>query len=432
MIITSTTPYSALPPEARRAIDTIHQEIMRHKKIMNNVETMAPALLREPLKPADAAAGGGSTSNLHQQCLELQHSLEGLQGTITKYRQRAIALQGQMEASTTQSIMYGMWPVEAVAVRRGVKLSSNQQLTDPSVRAQLQKLLDQQVAHVDRVERIPSPYMWQTLEELERRAGMLMQQLLTLNRELDANASDEVMDVASIVHSQTEAIARVAHDVTRMHEHMEQLRSMYRQTERGENILDKADVAEYERQRRLEQQAKQQFMKASSAAQQAPAAAPSTSAPAPATGGLFGSTPAPAPAGGLFGSTPAAAPAPTGGLFGSNPAPAPATTAPAPSGGLFGSTPAPAPGAAAPAPSGGLFGSTPAPATGTTPAPAPVGTGAPPAPSLFGSTPAPATNAPAPAFSFTGAPATTPGATNSTSSTPRSKGGSRSRNRGRR
>ena len=67
----------------------------------------------------------------------------------------------------------------------------------------------------------------QTLEELERRAGMLMQQLFTLNRELDANASDEVMDVASIVHSQTEAIARVAHDLTRVHENMEQLRSMY-------------------------------------------------------------------------------------------------------------------------------------------------------------------------------------------------------------
>jgi hypothetical protein len=42
---------------------------------------------------------------------------------------------------------------------------------------------------------------------------------------------------------------------------------------------------------------------------------------------LFGSTPAPA-AGGLFGSTPAAAPA-AGGLYGSTPAPAAGAAAPA-------------------------------------------------------------------------------------------------------
>ena len=379
---------------------------------MANVETMAPALLREPVKAADAAAGGNG-SNLQKQLQELRHNLEGLQVNIHKCRDKAVALKGQMEVSTTQSIMYGMWPVEAVAVRRGVKLSSNEKSTDPSVRTELQKLLDEQVAHVDRVERIPSPYMWQTLEDLERRVGALMQQLSTLNMELDANASDEVMDVASIVHSQTEAIARVAYDVMRVHEHMEQLRTKYRQTERGENILDKADVEEFERQRRLEQQSKQHYMKAAgSAPQQAPS--PSTTAPAPgsapASGGLFSSTPAPASGGGLFGSasTSTPAPAPSGGLSGSNPASAPATTAHAPSGGLFGSTPAPSAGS-------------------TTPAAAPT-PGAPPTAPLFGATPAPATE-PAPAtggFSFAG---TLTHGTFPMASTPRSKGGSRSRNR---
>jgi len=130
----------------------------------------------------------------------------------------------------------------------------------------------------------------------------------------------------------------------------------------------------------------------------APAPAFGQPAPAPASGGLFGSTPAPAfgqpaaaPSGGLFGSAPAPAfgstasggfgsstPAPATGLFG-QPAPAaggfgqPA----APSTGLFGST--------APAPSTGLFGQQPAPSTGlfgsTTPA-------TPAAGGLFGSTPA--------------------------------------------
>lgn len=423
-MITSSTPYSSLPVEAQRAIDTIHDEIMRHKKTMQSVETMAPVELQEPTKPADAAAGGSSKSNLQQELHELQHSLQGLSTNIHASRQQALVLQKQMETSTTQSVMYGLWPVEAVAVRRGVKLTSKESASDPSVRAQLQNLLNAQVAHVDRVERIPSPYFWQTLEELERRIVLLQQQVSSLDREVDAYATEDIVDVAAIVHSQGDAIARVAHDVTRVHASMELLRKTYRRTERGENVLDKAHVAEYERQLRLEQQAKQQYMKAASAAPQQQQT--TTTAPAP-SGGLFGGTPAPAPSGGLFGSS-APAPAPSGGLFGSS-APAPAPTG----GGLFGSTttPAPAPGATPAPASGGLFGSTtttpapaaPAPATGgglfgstTTPAPAPVGTGAPPAPSLFGtSTPAPAPGG----FSFGG----------SSASTPRMGSTSRSRNR---
>ena len=106
---------------------------------------------------------------------------------------------------------------------------------------------------------------------------------------------------------------------------------------------------------------------------------------APAGGGLFGSTPAPAP--GAFGAAPAfGAPKPAGGLFGA-PAPAPGGlfgSAPAPAGGLFGATPAPAAaGFGAPAAGGGLFGA-PKPAGGLFGAPAPAPGG------LFGSTPAPA------------------------------------------
>lgn len=392
-MITSSTPYASLPSEAQRAIDTIHDEIMRHKRTMNNVETMAPALLRElPVaNAADAAAGGGtSASNLQAKLQDLKHSLEGLQVTVEKYRDKAVSLYTQMQKCTTQSVMYGVWPVEKVAVRRGVKLSSNEKSVEPSVKEQLQQLLDQQAAHVDRIELVPSPYMWQTLEDLQKRTDMLFRQVSTLNRELDANASsDHVMDVASIVHSQTEAIARVAHDVARVHDQMELLRTKYNQTELGENVLLKAEMAEYERQVRLEQQSKQQFMKAAGSAPQATMTA---SGPAPSTGGLFGGAPAPSSTGGLFGSSPAPgtsiiafcvlchilvtandviapsnvifrAPsltllfscilfvylAPSGGLFGSNPAPA--------SSAGFGGFGAPQP-ASAPA-SGGLFGGTP-------------------------------------------------------------------------
>lgn len=112
-----------------------------------------------------------------------------------------------------------------------------------------------------------------------------------------------------------------------------------------------------------------------------PAPAFGTPAPAPSSGGLFGSTPAPA-SGSLFG---APSPAPGGSLFGSSPSPGGSlfgsnTPAPAPS--LFG-TPAPAPGGSlfgAPAASGGLFGA-PAPALGGSSL-----FGA-PAPSAYGSNP---------------------------------------------
>lgn len=134
----------------------------------------------------------------------------------------------------------------------------------------------------------------------------------------------------------------------------------------------------------------------------APAPAPAFGSPAPAGGGLFGApAPAPtsmfgAPAPGGFGQAPApfgGAPAPGtfgapagGGLFGA--------PAPAPTGGLFGSTPAPAP-----------FGAAPAPAFGSTfgaPAPAPFGSTAPAGGGLFGAP------APAPGGGLFGAPA--PGA----------------------
>jgi nuclear pore complex protein Nup98-Nup96 len=123
-------------------------------------------------------------------------------------------------------------------------------------------------------------------------------------------------------------------------------------------------------------------------------------APAPATGGLFGS-PAGAPAFGqapapAFGQAPAPAfGAPSAPAFGQAPAPAFGSPAPAFGGGGFGQTPA--------APTGGLFGQpSPAPAFGggfgqPAPAPAPTyggmfGQPAPtPAPGLFGA-PAPQTN----------------------------------------
>jgi regulator of replication initiation timing len=424
MMITSSTPYSSLPPEAKRAIDTIHEEIMRHKKTMANVETMAPALLREPPAPADAAAGySDNLQTLPSQLKELQHNLLTVSQKLAECRTHALDLKKKYEVSTTQSVLHGIWQVEVVANRRGIQLSSQKIVTDPDVRTRLQKLLDLQVSRVDRIERIPGTFMWETLADLEQRVQTMLQQVSTLNRELEATCcQNDVMDIASIVHMQADTFARVAHAVTRVHGQMEQLRAKYHSSVRGgEDVLLTAEMEERQRQTRLEQQAKFQFVKAAPASAPAPGGlAGTTPAPAPGGGGLFGSTPAPgatfafgaAPAGGLFGSTPAATPATGGGFFGSTPTPLPAFgAAPAPvAGGFFGAAAAPAP----------AFGSTPAAAPATTPA-----FGAAPATGLFGA-PAPATPT---AFSFAG---TATPETTSTASTPRASGGSRSRNRSRR
>jgi hypothetical protein len=423
-MITPSTPYSSLPPEAKRAIDIIHEEIMRHKRTIANVETMAPALLREPPAPADAAAGySNNNKTLPNQLKELQHNLQTISQKLAECRTHALDLKKKCEISTTQSVLHGIWQVEVVADRRGIQLSSQKKATDPDVRTRLQKLLDLQASRVDRIERIPGAFMWETLADLEQRVQTMLQQVSTLNRELEAACShNDVIDIASIVHMQADTVARVAHAVTRVHGQMEQLRAKYHASVQGrEDILLTAEMEARDRQTRLEQQAKFHFVKA------APASAP-------APGGLAGSIPAPAPGGGLFGSYPAPATtsafdaAPAVGLFGSTPAAAPTT-----GGGLFGSTPTPAPVfGAAPAPAGGLFGAAapaaPTPAFGSTPAAAPATTaafGAAPATGLFG-VPAPATPG---VFSFAGTAA--PGTT-STASTPRASGGGRSRNRSRR
>eukprot|EP00526_Cylindrotheca_closterium_P006417 CAMPEP_0113651324 /NCGR_PEP_ID=MMETSP0017_2-20120614/27349_1 /TAXON_ID=2856 /ORGANISM="Cylindrotheca closterium" /LENGTH=610 /DNA_ID=CAMNT_0000563971 /DNA_START=186 /DNA_END=2018 /DNA_ORIENTATION=- /assembly_acc=CAM_ASM_000147 len=419
-------PYANLPPDQKRDIDTLYQAMMQHKRNILQVSTMAPKLLQPTgnasqsaipaTSQADAAAGQDSLP-LASNVSKLQAQMQNLKQQLLHVRQRMEQTQVLFQSATTQSIMFAKWPTEAVAMRRGVTLSKPKSATssqDANVQAQLKDLLDREAAHVDRVERMPSPYLWQTLEQLEKRIALLQQEMTATHKALQEATStrDQDVDVVAIIKMQEQSIWKLAAALAPLHEKVEQLRLSYTRQETKENVLLEADQKEKQRQQQLDHQMRLQMVKS----------LPQRAAPAPAQGGMFGSAPgtgmfgAPAPAsGGLFGS-----PAPaSGGLFGSTPAPASGGLfgAPAPSsGGLFGAR-APAPGgfgAPAPAP-GGLFGSTPAPAAGglfgSTPAPAPGGFGAPaPAPGgLFGSTPAPAPGgfgaAPAPG-AFGAAPAT--------------------------
>lgn len=237
-----------------------------------------------------------------------------------------------------------MWPLEAHAIRQGVTPSkvtptSTAAAIDKNVRSevkqQIQKSLDQQVTHVDRLETIPSPYMWQVLRVLLcRLLETLKHEITTLQTDLGAitcsyNSPQDEIDVASIVQAQADAITRMTYVYSHVHAQMESLRATYTRhvhAHASQDVLQQARVKEVKRLQKLDLVDKATLLKAT----------PSSSASGTSTTGApttaFGTTPAPAPGGGSFGSTTTPAPA-TGGLFGSSPAPAPGT-----GGGLFGST----------------------------------------------------------------------------------------------
>jgi len=549
--LSGNTPYSQLPDNAKRAIDGIYQLMMQHRRTLASVKTMAPALLTVDnddshatitttttatmgggLSPADAAAGSPrrtiSSSNnnnnkddiiipLPQQMTALHSQIQTLLQSAESNLINAQQLKVRAGEATVQAKMHGAWPMENVAARRGVALSTvrgvlgggggenaSSQSSGPSSSSgsntnttatatttattgvaggtpasslnvsgmtnidaiALQHIMDIRAAHVDRIEAMPSPYLWDVLRNFEQRVVAVQRDVdavrdrlviaeeaervqsmgggfggaaygnetaLLLANADNFNAMTSLMlyegmsegaqaplskRLATLARSQNDMFLHIAEKAARAHERLDEVKTRYRRfcesTKGGyyDDPFIKADIEEVSREREMQQKIMEEQI--ATAPPPPVAAPPATAAPAPSTS-LFGASPAPA-SGGLFG---APAPAPSGGLFGAKPA-APAggslfgapTPAPAPAGGLFGSTPAPAPA------TGGLFGSTPAPAPATG--------------GLFGSTPAPAAGgglfgaAPAPAAGglFSAVP-TTP----ATTLAPKKKPGSRNRRR---
>ena len=520
--ITATTPFKSLPPNAQKLVDDIHNLIHQHNQTMSSVSTMIPALLTED---ADRAAGTSSSSSstmnvpsiaplsqrmqaTHNKLAELKEELDDTSISVSQVFEKS----NDLYALTHQCAIY---PVQNIAARRNIDLpflhstSSSSSSTSEGEKnlsetvKRLNAMLQENATQVDRLEGMPSVYLWRTMEDLQMRIEGLYQKLAVMKKELDGRRTlvwrevervsgagggagggsgnmDATEEVSLAMQNQMHSLVRVAGVVGKLNENMDELRQAYKRQlakerfqkggmssgnaqmnmgmSRGMNMnmgmggidvgsgidvgigMDRgagfdpfldADRREQEEERRLNMEVRKRTIQASANIPMMNAPPVNTLAPAPAAGGLFGSTPAPA-GGGLFGSTPAPAsggfggstPAPAGGGFGGFGSPAPA------GGGLFGSTPAPA--------GGGLFGGTPAPAPaggglfGSTPAPAPTGGGlfgassptAAPAAGNFsfgGSTPAPATGgglfggtpAPAPAaggYSFGGTAAPAPAA----------------------
>jgi len=324
------------------------------------------------------------------------------------------------------TLQYAVYPMEALCARRGVQ---GMQSGDYS------HLIQMLACDVDRVETIPSPYLWNAIQGVEARVKGLEQTVLSLHTQFKDFSSESSIDdnnddaddeplikVTTIIRALNTSFLQVASNLSQIHTEIDTLKHRIRRIlqvtgqcqSEEDDPFQLADIQEREEEMKVMGQIRNAVAKAQVMNVPVPQAAPALGQPAP---GLFGNTSAPNPAFGFGATNP---PAPTTGLFGSSTAPtapAPAfgfgaSTAPAPSTGLFGSSTAPA----APATAFGFGASTaPAPAFGapstsapstnlfgsTTTAAAPT----PPTTNLFGSNPAPAPTAfnfqqpaPAPAF----------------------------------
>jgi hypothetical protein len=422
--------YSQLPTEMQQAMDRLHEAMTRHRKTMAQLQSMGPELLQPVSSSHDKTP-------LHEQLQQAQSDYQRLAQDFQQLQSAVSAQQAASQEALTQATLYAAWPVEGLAARQGVRLTAPASAEATTTQQLLEEARTRAIARVDSIHRMPSPYYWDQLRALERRAVQLMEALQKGQKPpLQNLASAEEMTHA--LEEQDLVLHRVTAHVQRLREHMQRLRVQYRLYETGVNVLDQHAIQEQERQRQLQEQVLMQYVQATQSANTAtsttsgPVATP-FGTPTPAPSASFGST--------AFGATAAptafgAAPGATSNLFGATPAPT--TTA-------FGSaTPAPAPafGSATPAPATALGSATPATAFGsTTPAPTSAFGSATPAPAFGSTTPAPAfgssTPAPVttPAFgSATPAPVTTPafGSFASSTANKKNKGGSRSLGRVRR
>lgn len=394
--LSGSTPYSQLPPQLKSAIDEVYRQMMSHRRTLSSVKAMAPSLLEDSTNNdqlsqptgADIAAGSPSkkskNSNLAQQIVDVHRELEQIAKDSQENRENSNILKSSAGEVVAVAKLHGLWPIETIATRRQVVLSSLRQRVEGSNTSgdnklanltsmpemdtlALQHIMDVRAASVDRKEQIPSPYYWELLRDLEKRAHNVNTTIEGISSRL-VNAEEaertgmgtgechpsmvlcqENMSFpakcAKLARIQNDQFLSIANGVSTLHEEVEMLKARHRRFVeattggRYDDPFFRADVEEMRKEREVQHKIIEERLVANAAT------APSVPAtPAPATGGgLFGSTPAPS-TGGLFGGTPAPA---GGGLFGT-PAPAPST------GGLFSTS------AAAPASTGGgLFGSTP-------------------------------------------------------------------------
>ena len=347
-LVTGKTPYSSLPPEYQKAIDAIHEAMMKHKRSLMHVQAMGPQGLM--LSSNEQA--------LPSKLKKLQQSLNVLQQNVESLMAVAAAQREEDRKVMEQTYMYAKWPTEAMAARRGVRFTQAEEKKehDPDLRTEIREMLEQQLAYVDRIERMPSPYLWQTLDKLSQRLQSLSKYIVTVGAQLESSKSlenSDVVNLESIVDNQDQFIYAVRTRIHRIHRAMDKLRTTYNKFETIDNVLEKAQLEEWNHRKEIEEQIQMQLLRS--------AGSESTTLGATTT-----TTTTTAPNLAIAPAAPLAPPA-----FGASAAPTPATPAPAFSFAAGPTPPAPSFGAA---PAVGLsttpsFGAakTPAPTVTTTP-----------------------------------------------------------------
>jgi len=302
MNFTSSTPYHALPPHIQQMIDQTYNIMHQHHHTMSSLETMAPFMLQSSsnnnTSDADKAAGHlpleptNSLANapLLLECSKARAKLKHLTKSIQQSIQDSQHILERSVDVYKQTFQYIAWPTEACAAKHGIILpllpeniatgTSNSQVTNgtslnqqgqnqtPStfkeIQQKLNSVLASQASQVDRTEKVPSPYFWITLSQLQEQGNMVHERLQTFQTEIRllskslsedrgedrlleqqqmmynggmrhnvrvgtlSNGNNVAEDLSVALKNQIDAFVRVASMISHVHEELERWKDVYK------------------------------------------------------------------------------------------------------------------------------------------------------------------------------------------------------------
>jgi len=159
-----------------------------------------------PARSSDDDGDDPSNATLPRQMVALQAQIRDLLQSAESNLAEARVLKSAAGGAAAQAKMHGAWPIESVAARGGVALSSVREMLGDHHRhhhgdggggvgggvgggkpasslnvsgmtnvdaVALQQIMDMRASRVDRVEPMPSPYLWEVLGDFERRVSAL-------------------------------------------------------------------------------------------------------------------------------------------------------------------------------------------------------------------------------------------------------------------
>ena len=336
--LTGASQFSTLPPQAQSAVTQIYELVAKHRRTMASVSKMEPKVLSaswlengntdhiEEEKKTDgllvsAGEGLSSSSSLEDEYLPLQcEALRSDFQIVSSKIERSVACAHELRIRAKENSDHGrteaVWPIEALAARRGVQLTFLNDKGEPlSEKEKLEKkyneLMDKEASLIDRKEVVPSDFMWKLLKTFEEQLRLTQKEVEVLRGQLDMfeasnadigrgyerqtarNATRD--EIASIYNNNQRAMIRIAGEVAFVTEQLGELRSRWRRYHGpNDDPFKKAET-----QLLIKQNEEDAKLRAIMLSSKANVAANSTGV---STGGsLFGNTTASTQSTGLFG-----------------------------------------------------------------------------------------------------------------------------------